>query len=121
MFNMLVSVFFYIGIAALGFLILAVLLLTVFKTQDIIREEEYEKMLLEEEEAKKAKVVEQKELSLKESLDLLKNEDTESEFNKEYVIKFADLDISKNYYCLFRVKDRQGNVYVSKMVEINNK
>ncbi|MCR5564377.1 MAG: hypothetical protein K6F59_01090 [Gammaproteobacteria bacterium] len=88
MFDMLVSVFFYIGIAALGFLILAVLLLTVFKTQDILREEEYEKMLLEEEEAKKAKVVEQKELSLKESLALLKNEETKSEFNKEYVISY---------------------------------
>ena len=88
MFDVLVSVFFYIGIAALGFLILAVLLLTVFKTQDILREEAYEKMLLEEEEAKKAKVAEQKELSLKESLDLLKNEDTESDFNKEYVISY---------------------------------
>ncbi len=88
--NMLVSVIFYIGIAALAFLILAVLLLTVFKTQDILREEEYEKMLKEEEEEKlkKAQDAQAKELSLKESLELLKNEETESKFNKEYVINY---------------------------------
>ena len=45
----------------------------------------------------------------------------EFDINKEYTIKFADLDVSKKYYCLFRVKDSQGNTYLSKMTEINNK
>ena len=45
----------------------------------------------------------------------------ELDVNKDYIIKFADLDVSKDYYCLFRVRDSQGNVYLSKIVEINNK
>ena len=45
----------------------------------------------------------------------------EFDINKNYIIKFADLDVSKKYYCLFRVKDSQGNTYLSKITEINNK
>ena len=45
----------------------------------------------------------------------------ELDVNKDYIIKFADLDVSKNYYCLFRIRDSQGNVYLSKIIEINNK
>ncbi len=36
-------------------------------------------------------------------------------------IEFNDLDISKTYYCIFRVKDSQSNVYSSNIVKINNK
>ena len=36
-------------------------------------------------------------------------------------IEFKDLDISKSYFCIFRVKDSQGNVYSSNIVKINNK
>ena len=30
------------------------------------------------------------------------------------------LDISHDYYCIFRVKDNKGNIYSSNIVEINN-
>lgn len=38
----------------------------------------------------------------------------------EYKIEFKDLDISYDYYCIFRVKDNKGNIYSSNIVEINN-
>lgn len=38
----------------------------------------------------------------------------------EYKIEFKDLDISHDYYCIFRVKDNKGNTYSSNIVEINN-
>ena len=41
--------------------------------------------------------------------------------NDDYKIEFKDLDISKEYYCIFRVKDSQGNAYLSNIVKINNK
>lgn len=41
--------------------------------------------------------------------------------NDEYKIEFKDLDISHDYYCIFRVKDNKGNTYSSNIVEINNK
>ena len=41
--------------------------------------------------------------------------------NKEYEISVTDLDISKDYYALFVVKDSQGNNYSSNIVEVNNK
>lgn len=36
-------------------------------------------------------------------------------------IYFTDLDISYHYYCVFRIKDSQGNSYYSNIVEVNNK
>lgn len=36
-------------------------------------------------------------------------------------IKFSDLDISKDYYCLFRIKDSQNNTYLSNLVQVNKK
>ncbi len=36
-------------------------------------------------------------------------------------IEFSDLDISKDYYCLFRIKDSQNNTYLSNLVQINKK
>lgn len=39
----------------------------------------------------------------------------------DYKIYLADLDISRNYYSLFEVKDSQGNIYSSNIVEVNNK
>ena len=36
-------------------------------------------------------------------------------------IQFSDLDISKEYYCLFRIKDSQNNTYLSKLVKVNKK
>lgn len=41
--------------------------------------------------------------------------------NDEYKIEFKDLDISHDYYCIFRIKDNKGNIYSSNIVEINNK
>lgn len=38
----------------------------------------------------------------------------------EYKIEFKDLDISHDYYCIFRVKDNKGNIYSSNVVEINH-
>ena len=48
MVELLVSKGFYIGIAALVFIIVGVFLFTLFKTEDYLREEQYEKMLAEE-------------------------------------------------------------------------
>lgn len=39
----------------------------------------------------------------------------------DYKIYLTDLDISRNYYSLFEVKDSQGNIYSSNIVEVNNK
>ena len=39
----------------------------------------------------------------------------------EINIKFEDLDISNEYYCIFRVKDSQGNSYYSNIVLVNTK
>ncbi len=36
-------------------------------------------------------------------------------------IEFNDLDISKEYYCLFRIKDSQNNTYLSNVVKVNKK
>ena len=36
-------------------------------------------------------------------------------------IGFSDLDISKDYYCLFRIKDSQNNTYISNLVQVNKK
>ena len=36
-------------------------------------------------------------------------------------IKFNDLDISKDYYCLFKIKDSQNNNYLSSLVKVNKK
>jgi hypothetical protein len=41
--------------------------------------------------------------------------------NETINIVFSDLDISKDYYCIFRVRDSQGNLYSSNIVKINNK
>jgi hypothetical protein len=40
---------------------------------------------------------------------------------EEIDIKFSDLDISKEYYCLFRIKDSQNNSYLSRLVKVNKK
>lgn len=45
----------------------------------------------------------------------------ELDANDNIDISFDDLDISKDYYCLFRIRDSQGNIYLSNIVEINNK
>ena len=39
----------------------------------------------------------------------------------DYKIYLSDLDISRDYYSLFEVKDSQGNIYSSNIVEVNNK
>ena len=36
-------------------------------------------------------------------------------------IKFEDVDISKDYYCLFRITDSQGNEYTTNVVKIKDK
>lgn len=38
----------------------------------------------------------------------------------EYKIEFKDLDISHDFYCIFRIKDNKGNIYSSNIVEVNN-
>ena len=39
----------------------------------------------------------------------------------DYKIEFSDLDITRDYYCLFRIKDSQNNTYLSNLVKINKK
>lgn len=36
-------------------------------------------------------------------------------------IEFSDLDISKDYYCVFRIKDSQNNMYLSNLVKVSKK
>ena len=36
-------------------------------------------------------------------------------------IVFSDLDISKEYYCLFKIKDSQNNAYLSRLVKVNKR
>ena len=36
-------------------------------------------------------------------------------------IEFSDLDIAKEYYCLFRIKDSQNNTYLSNLVKVNKR
>ncbi len=45
------------------------------------------------------------------------------EFNKgdSINISLSNLDITHDFYCLFRIYDNQGNVYLSPLVEIKNK
>lgn len=40
---------------------------------------------------------------------------------EEIKIDFSDLDIAKDYYCLFRIKDSQNNTYLSNIVKVNKK
>ncbi len=43
--------------------------------------------------------------------------DTDEDLNLE----FRDLDIANDYYCVFKVKDSQGNSYYTNIVKVNNK
>ena len=36
-------------------------------------------------------------------------------------IEFSDLDISKEYYSIFRIKDSQNNTYLSSLVKVNKR
>lgn len=45
----------------------------------------------------------------------------EAEIDKGFSIEFKDLDISKNYYALFRIADSQGNVYTTNIVKVFSK
>ena len=40
---------------------------------------------------------------------------------EEVKIEFNDLDIAKDHYCLFRIKDSQNNTYLSNIVKVNKK
>lgn len=42
----------------------------------------------------------------------------EAEIDKGFSIEFKDLDISKDYYALFRIADSQGNVYTTNVVKV---
>ena len=42
----------------------------------------------------------------------------EAEIYKGFSIEFKDLDISKDYYALFRIADSQGNVYTTNVVKV---
>lgn len=44
----------------------------------------------------------------------------ESEIADGFNLSFKDLDVSKEYYCLFRIADSQGNVYTTNVVEVKN-
>lgn len=44
----------------------------------------------------------------------------EAEVNEEFSISFEDLDPEKDFYCLFKVKDSQGNVYKTNVVKVEN-
>ena len=39
----------------------------------------------------------------------------------EYEISFEDIDIVKDYYCIFKIKDSQDNIYYSNIIGVNNK
>ena len=43
------------------------------------------------------------------------------DIKEDIKIEFNDLDISKEYYCLFRIKDSQNNTYLSNVVKVNKK
>lgn len=45
----------------------------------------------------------------------------ESSTNDDINLKFEDVDISKDYYCLFRITDSQGNEYTTNVVKIKDK
>lgn len=39
----------------------------------------------------------------------------------DFKIEFTDLDISKEYYCIFRINDSQNNTYYSNLVKVSKK
>ena len=43
----------------------------------------------------------------------------EEEINKGFTLEFKDLDVSKEYYCLFTITDSQGNNYTTNVVKVN--
>lgn len=44
----------------------------------------------------------------------------EAETNEEFKLEFEDLDVSKDYYCLFRITDSQGNEYTTNIVKVKD-
>ena len=43
----------------------------------------------------------------------------EAKTSEGFKLEFKDLDASKEYYCLFRIADSQGNVYTTNVVKVN--
>lgn len=44
----------------------------------------------------------------------------EANTNEDFSLEFEDLDVSKDYYCLFRIMDSQGNVYTTNVVKVKD-
>lgn len=44
----------------------------------------------------------------------------EAEVSEEFSISFEDFDPEKDFYCMFNVKDSQGNVYKTNVVKVEN-
>lgn len=42
----------------------------------------------------------------------------EAEIKEGFKLEFKDLDVSKEYYCLFKISDSQGNIYNTNVVKV---
>ncbi len=44
----------------------------------------------------------------------------EIDLDDPYELSFEDIDITNDYYCIFKIYDSQGNSYYSNIIEVNN-